>query len=289
MPAGDTPRCVLCNGAAPFRFARERFAIHRCDACDLEFVHPIPDEATIAAVYARDYFDGTGLGYRDYFGAERRIADEKARTRVALLAASNPPAGSWLDLGCADGRFVLEAVHRGIDAHGVEHAESARTIAAREPLLAGRIHASLNEASPHAPFAVVTAWDVLEHLVSPIDTLRSLRPRLAPDALVGVVVPVIDNVNARRWPHTWDQYKPPEHLWFFSRRSLERVLEETLGATVIASRPAWRREARWSGVARNDARALQRIEGAAWRLAQRAGVVGAHALDDSWLVVARVP
>ena len=267
---------------------RDGFAIHRCESCDLEFVHPMPDEAALAKVYDQHYFAGDGFGYRDYFGAERDVADDKARVRVPLLMEHGATAGGrWLDVGCADGRFVLGAITKGFDAYGVERSAEARTMAAEEPKLAGRVFASMDEALSHGPFDVITAWDVLEHLAAPIATLESLRAHLAPHGLVGAVVPVIDNVTARRWPAMWDQYKPPEHLWFFSRASLERALTRSIGATVVCSRSAWRREARWSGGDRSWAPWLQQTEAFAWRAAVRTGVLHETALDDSWLVIVR--
>ncbi len=280
--------CALCGRPCPRRLRQNGYAIHRCDACDLEFVHPMPDEATLDGVYAQRYFKGDGLGYADYFGAERQVADQKARTRVPMLASlGTKPGGRWLDLGCADGRFVLEAVHRGFDAFGVERSAEAREVAHEQPALAGRIFATLEDALVRGPFDVITAWDVLEHLVAPLDVLASLRTALAPGGLVGAVVPVIDNVTARKWPSQWDQYKPPEHLWFFSRRSFERALAKTLGGEVVHSRTAWRREARISGVGRSWAPWLQQTEALAWRAVVRTGALDATSLDDSWIVVVR--
>ncbi|MEI8258708.1 MAG: hypothetical protein WCJ30_23805, partial [Deltaproteobacteria bacterium] len=80
-------RCALCGGACPLRLRHDGYAIHRCERCDLEFVHPMPDEATLDRVYAGQYFQGDGLGYTDYFGAEREVADRKAGTRADLLVS----------------------------------------------------------------------------------------------------------------------------------------------------------------------------------------------------------
>jgi hypothetical protein len=115
---------------------------------------------------------------------------------------------------------------------------------------------------------------------------------LAPGALVGIVVPVIDNANARWVPRSWDQYKPPEHLWFFSRRALRAALARALGARVVLETSAWRREARLLDVAapaRGAAgRAAARVERGLWRALAAAGAVDPARLDDSVLIVARV-
>jgi SAM-dependent methyltransferase len=261
----------------------------RCDGCDLEFVDPMPSEAELATVYAHGYFTGEGFGYSDYFGRERADADAKARDRVRrLIDAGARRDGRWLDIGCADGRFLLEAKRIGAETFGVEPSREARERANAE--LPGRIVASLDEVGAHAPFDVVTFWDVLEHLTNPFDALRAIAPRLARDAFVAIVVPVIDNVNARVAPGSWDQYKPPEHLWFFSRRSVRATLAATLGVEVLVETSAWRRDARVAlprvgdGVVR---RLVGRFEGRAWSLLRGARVVPERWFDDSVLWIAR--
>jgi cyclopropane fatty-acyl-phospholipid synthase-like methyltransferase len=250
----------------------------------------MPSPEVIAAVYARDYFSGPGAGYDDYFGAERAVTLAKARTRIARLKELGAtPGGTWLDVGCADGGFVAEARAQGFRAHGVEVSPEARS--AMAPEIAAVVHESIASASVHGPFDVITMWDVLEHLPEPIAALRALRHTLAPRGLVGIVLPVIDNANARWWPASWDQYKPPEHLWFFSRAALRTVIERELAANVVHEESAWRREARWLDVARPASgplsRGLRAIERAAWRSAAAIGALDPSRLDDSVAMYAR--
>lgn len=282
--------CTLCGRDAPFRFDASGWAIHRCERCDFEFVHPTPSEEAIAAVYAQGYFSQkTGHGYSDYFGAEAAVSAEKARVRMDRLQALGA-SGSLLDIGCADGRFVAEARARGFSARGVEVSPEARAALPAE--LRDLVHGTLEQAAAHAPFQVVTMWDVLEHLRDPIGTLRTVGGMLAPRGLFGVVVPVIDNVNARRWPRSWDQYKPPEHLSFFSRRSLRETIERELSAKVVVEASAWERRSRVLSVAAaasgTVARAAQQVEGVLWRALRGAKVVSEDALDDSVLMIARL-
>jgi SAM-dependent methyltransferase len=284
----EVARCLLCERAAPRRFRARGYAIHRCAACDFEFVHPLPPPETLQAVYAKEYFRGDGCGYADYFGAERAVSDEKARARLARLEALGVrPGGAVLDVGCADGRFLLAARGRGFRVRGVEVSPEARAAVPAE--LSQVVHGALAEACAHGPFDAATLWDVLEHLPDPLAALRTLRDALAPRALVGVVVPVIDNANARVWPRSWDQYKPPEHLWFFSRRALRETLARELRGSVVYEGGAWRREARVLDVARPArsvlGRAVRGLERAAWRGLCAAGALANEALEDSVFVV----
>ncbi len=266
------------------------FGIHRCAACDLEFVHPMPTRAELERFYESAYFHGPGHGYEDYFGAERTGSDAKAVARLERLKSLGLRAGSrTLDFGCADGRFVLGALSAGHDSYGVEVSDTARAHAL--PSVAPRVWASLDAARASAPFDLITLWDVLEHIPDALGLLRELRSLLAHDGWIGVVCPVIDNLNARWLPRTWDQYKPPEHVWFFSRRSLRAMLERGMHAAVVDESSAWQRDGRVTEHTRfarsRIARVVRPLDRAVWRTLTRTGLIRREQLQDSVMLIAR--
>jgi len=284
-------RCPLCAGPMRDRFRVRTFNVLRCDGCDLERAAPMPTEQELSALYAAGYFSGEGHGYQDYFGRERAIADEKARVRMdALERAGLERPARVLEVGAADGRFLLEAARRGFDATGVEWSREARE--ASDELVRERIFASLEDADggqrdSSRRFDVFAAFDVIEHWRSPLEELAKVRERLSERALIAVVVPVIDNVNARAWPTSWDQYKPPEHLWFYSRKSIAKLIEQTLDAEVLSIECAWERAARVTDAVWGRRNAAQRLEAAITRTLVRAGILAQHSIEDSVLLIAR--
>jgi SAM-dependent methyltransferase len=277
--------CLLCGAEMRGRFHVREFEIVRCDRCDLERVREIPTDEALAKVYATGYFAGHGHGYEDYFGKERAVADEKARVRMdALTRAGLGPRARVLEVGCADGRFLREAAARGHEVRGVEWSREAREMA--DELVRARIVAAIEETE--GPFDVFAAFDVIEHWREPERELAKVRERLRVGALVAVVVPVIDNANARWWPRSWDQYKPPEHLWFYSRASIVALLRRTLGAEPLFVESAWTRRARVLEAMHGRRERFSRVEGAAWAALARAGWIASERLDDSVLVLAQV-
>ncbi len=280
-------RCALCDGAMRRRFRVRTFTVVRCDRCDLERVDPMPSDAEISAVYDRGYFSGDGHGYEDYFGRERAVADAKARARMDALARFGlGPRGAVLELGCADGRFLLEASERGHPVRGVEASREAREAA--DPRVRDRIAAGWDALPEGDAFDAFAAFDVIEHLRDPMEALQRARGRLRAGALVAVVVPIIENVNARWAPWTWDQYKPPEHLWFFSRKSVTTLIERAMGARTLACLPAWERAARVSSATLGRSGAIARAEAWCWKTLRERGWLRATALEDSALVLAKV-
>lgn len=232
--------CPLCNGLCRKRFEIEGHAVWRCDRCDLERVYPLPDAAAMEDVYRAGYFSGPGAGYDDYFERERGIAARKSASRLDRVAELGVRGGRALDVGCAAGYFLEAAMDRGFAVRGVEPSEEARAHA--DDRVRGAIVEALGD--DEAPFDLITFWDVLEHLADPVATLADAAPRLAPGGVVGVVVPVLGSVNTRLAPRTWDQYKPPEHLWFFSPRAMRAALSRA-GLEVAHEEPAWTRPARF--------------------------------------------
>jgi SAM-dependent methyltransferase len=277
-------RCLLCGSTCAHRFTVRGHRVYRCAGCDLEFVHPTPSPEAIAAVYAEGYFEGGA--YPDYFDSERRTSIDKARIRFDQFARLGVTSGRLLDLGCAAGYFADEGLARGFDAFGVEPSAQPRSRAperARE-----RVVATLDDPALPERFDVVTMWDVLEHLPDPDAAMRDITRRLSPDGWLGIVVPCIGNVNTRLAPLSWDQYKPPEHLWFWSLRALTSFLNAR-GFDVVHHDVAWTRWPRWIDPGAQDRRRSRRILRKCDGLVHRAlaTVLGPGIATDSIALYAR--
>ena len=142
---------------------------------------------------------------------------------------------------------------------------------------------------PHAgPPLTALARLLACDLDAPDDALRQYTAHLAPDGVLGIVVPVLGSVNTRLAPRTWDQYKPPEHLWYFSPRAMRRMLQSQ-GFHVVHEEPAWVRRSRFVDPDARRAglpwRVLRGVEGLAFDLAARLG--GASLRIDSMAFYAR--
>lgn len=277
-------RCRLCDGACATRFTVDGYDIARCPRCDLEFVWPTPTAGAVRAVYGDGYFTAGRFGYEDYFGREREVAHRKAHARLERLASLGHRGGRVLDVGCAAGYFLEVAQAQGWSVEGVELSAEARAHAPRSV----RPHIREGDEGLQGPYDVITFWDVLEHLDAPDEALRTYAASLAPGGALGIVVPVLGSVNTRLAPRTWDQYKPPEHLWYFSPRAMRKLLHSQ-GFQVVYEEPAWVRrsrfvdpDARRRGLAW---RALRGAEGLAFDLAARLG--GASLRVDSMAFYAR--
>jgi len=216
--------CAVCGAGAPrrkLRVAGEE--ILECPACGLAWWQPGAGHRA-EAVYDTAYFaDPTARrGYDDY-GAEESALRRSFARRLARLP--RPPSGSLLDLGAAYGFGVAEARRAGWRAFGLELSRAAAGRARGEA--AGRMALGSALRAPFAlgSFDAVTLWDVLEHLPDPHAAAAEVARLLRSGGRVALTTGDVGSAAARLSGPRWHLYNLPEHLFFYSRESLSRLLE----------------------------------------------------------------
>ncbi|MDQ6778685.1 MAG: methyltransferase domain-containing protein [Actinomycetota bacterium] len=168
----------------------------------------LPDDATVA-----------------FYGAARERAH-------AEFLDNNPPAGNrrLLDIGCGLGFFLARAQERGWDVYGVD---SSRTWVGHANSLLGaeRVEEATVERASHAPgsLALITAWDVIEHIFDPVPFLAHLRTLLAPGGRLFIRTPNLAYVYpvyaVRRWLLGHDvELGPTNHVVYFTAHTMRDAL-----------------------------------------------------------------
>jgi 2-polyprenyl-3-methyl-5-hydroxy-6-metoxy-1,4-benzoquinol methylase len=140
---------------------------------------PLPSQL-LQERYGRGYFHGENSGF-----AHEGYGQVHATWRhwMPFLREQVGTGARLLDLGCAYGFLVTEALDAGFDALGVDASRFAiGEVATWAPPAVGRVVAAHAERLPFADacFDVVTAFDVLEHVPRPelllAEAARVLRP-----------------------------------------------------------------------------------------------------------------
>ena len=229
VPSTAPPRaCLLCGAhdPTPFRHDASGYTIVACRGCGLRFLDPQPDAVSLEQLYAETYYhsgDSVKLGYARYT-AEAANWRATFRDRLRWL----PPAPARvLDVGAAAGFFVEQARAVGYDARGVEPSGWASGFARDE--LGQPVDTGMLEAQRYADasFDVVTMWEVIEHLPDPRAFLAEVSRVLAPGGTLAFSTPDAGSPAARLSGRRWlGWYKVPEHLWYFDKPSLRRLLAE---------------------------------------------------------------
>jgi SAM-dependent methyltransferase len=217
--------CVACGGAVEPAFTKDGFELVSCGACGLLMRRRLPGRDELEQIYSPEYFafdaDRPVDGYADYLGDAERHR-ETARRRLALLDRLVPKRGKLLDVGAAAGFFVDEARRAGWDAEGIDVAAHMVEWGQRE--LGARVRVG-GIADVAGTYAAVTMWDYIEHSLEPVADLAGANELLAPDGVVALSTGDRDSLAARISGKRWHLLTPRHHNFFFSARTLARLLQ----------------------------------------------------------------
>ncbi|MFC1944497.1 class I SAM-dependent methyltransferase [Chloroflexota bacterium] len=194
--------------------------IYECGLCTVQYIHPIPTAQDLEKHYEWLYAEKDEVSQllvnpqwkSKYWRRQYRI--------IKGLIGHN--GGQILDMGCSGGHF-LDNVEVGWEKYGIELSQNARDVAASKGI---STFANLEQANlADNSFDVVTMFAFIEHIPNPKDVCVELHRILKPGGLLVVMTANAKSLKARMAGKNWDLYHPPEHLCFFSGRSLDYLMK----------------------------------------------------------------
>jgi glycosyltransferase involved in cell wall biosynthesis len=162
---------------------------------------------------------------------ERKFDPDSSHGRILGWLAGRQPS-RVLDLGCSDGALAMELRTHGHTVTGID-VEEHRGVRDRVDTF---VSADLEDGVPEAvggDYDVIIAADVLEHVRDPEQLLEDLHGRLAPGGSIVACVPNFGHwyprlrVATGRFDYDRRGILDRGHLRFFTRASLERLIERT--------------------------------------------------------------
>ena len=130
-----------------------------------------------------------------------------------------------LDIGCGAGNLLQAARKNGWDAQGLD--VSAGAVKHVRNLGFEVFEGELQDAAfPSQHFDVVTAAELLEHLIDPRPLLQEVARILRPGGLFWTTTPHARGLSGRVLGLKWRCVWPPEHLQLFSIRGLTKLLRD---------------------------------------------------------------
>lgn len=220
--------CELCGSSKNRTLYRSLPKLHRCLDCGLVYTHPMPTPAELMELYDDQYFvshSSTVKGYDNYLRDRDNIC-RTFRKRFGYIRRFLAQPGRVLDVGCAAGFFLSVAREMGWDAEGLDISDFAVELVRAEGFKAfcGPLE---NFPQPEKPYDLVTMWDVIEHVPSPKAYLERIGRLLRPGGYLVIATPVIDSLPRMIFGDRWMGFKEHEHLYFFSSKTLGRILRQT--------------------------------------------------------------
>jgi 2-polyprenyl-3-methyl-5-hydroxy-6-metoxy-1,4-benzoquinol methylase len=225
------PTC-LCNTTAP-EITQLRWPtfgerkLYRCSVCETVQLYPLPKfEGSLEEIYNNATYLGK-IDEQEYYGYWRAF-EEHLRKRLGVTKSQ-----SLVDFGAgrcyyhkffaADGYRDVSSVE--INVHSVRYA--------KEELGLGSVYVSVREL-PRKEYDVIISNQVFEHLENPLQTMKELLlPILKPGGLLCFSVPNWRSLNRPVLQHRWLGYSAEDHVWFFQKDSIRRVLAAVPGIEIV--------------------------------------------------------
>ena len=229
--------CDLCQGSdCAVETTFDGWRLVKCGNCGLKWLEPKPDSETCVRLYDQHYFNSHEAKLLGYSSYEDRFRS-KIRTfnfYLRQIEAFHKP-GTSLDVGCAFGYFIRAAQARGWNAHRINISTYAVEQAAktRLPVKCGDFLQCRCEES----YDLVTAWDLIEHMLSPHAFFSQAWHMLKDGGILGLTTPDSQSLVARLWGRRWYQYKLPEHIYYLNRATITAYCRE-LGFVILCCRKA---------------------------------------------------
>jgi SAM-dependent methyltransferase len=222
MPERQVSRwCPACGSNTDHRqlYRKNGCDVLRCMSCGLGRSETAGFDP--ASYYDEAYFAGRREdGYADYLGTEAVLRREFAR--AVNFVREYRSCGRLVEIGCAYGFFLAEA-RRWFDVSGVELSAAAAAHCRRSGLAVTTGPVDETFWKRTGVVDAIVLLDVIEHLPDPHGTLVLCARHLAPDGIIVITTGDFDSPLARLAGRRWRLMTPPQHLWFFTERSFERL------------------------------------------------------------------
>ncbi|HEU4711529.1 MAG TPA: class I SAM-dependent methyltransferase [Pyrinomonadaceae bacterium] len=209
--------CVACGSAKARPLGvKNEFDVVACLECDSVYT-PYSPWYTSADFYTGFYLNQDELSPPTF-----------VNQRLAEITAEFGPYkqnNRLLDIGCGAGNLLQAARKHGWDAQGLE--VSAGAVKHVRGLGFEVFEGELQDAAfPSQHFDVITAVELLEHLVDPKPLLNEVARILRPGGLFWTTTPHARGLSGRLLGLNWRCVWPPEHLQLFSIRGLTKLLRD---------------------------------------------------------------
>ena len=198
---------------------KQGIKIVHCKQCGLIYCNPRPDNEELKRFYRDGYFKSG-----NYEGDSQR--QRMYEIEIDEINKNVASKGRFLDVGCAVGKF-LAILPDTFEKWGTEFSEDAAMIGREKyglNITTGEIR---NAELPENYFDIVQMRGVLEHSQNPFEDLSKINKVLKDNGILRLSqLPNIDSICGRLYKTRFNQVKPREHLYYFSPKTTEVMLNK---------------------------------------------------------------
>lgn len=185
--------------------------IIECKDCGFKFINTLHDN------YQRFYQDNETIDYKKMRPYRINYFKKVKRKLESIKWFQLPPSAKILDLGCADGDWLMQWKGKA-DLFGAE--TSAHFLSDLDSK--GIRHVDENFLASQT-FDFISMFDYLEHCEDPLEQLRRIKSLLSEKGYMAISVPDMNKWLAILLGQRYYLYCPM-HFSYFTRNSLEKLL-----------------------------------------------------------------
>jgi SAM-dependent methyltransferase len=208
--------CLLCSSTALQPLSKEYAHAYlvKCSACGFVFCSRIPTNDELQNHYA-GYPRATAISpvtVKRYEELLEKFEPYRRNNRI-------------LDVGCGDGHFLVVAKRKGWEVYGTEFTTDAVNICRAKGI---HMHqGSIQSFAPGLEFDVITSFEVLEHINDGREHVTKISSLLRKGGMFYFTTPNFNSLSRRRLGGSWNVIEFPEHLVYYTPRTISKLLSET--------------------------------------------------------------
>jgi 2-polyprenyl-3-methyl-5-hydroxy-6-metoxy-1,4-benzoquinol methylase len=213
--------CACCkNNTTKMLVNKMGFYIVQCSQCNFVYVNPRVKNEALENIYKHNYFRNKDYGYIGYEQEKRlRIKNFERWLKDAQQFMPDNKQYHVLDVGCAAGYCLDVMTAKGWNAEGLELDEEMCIGLTNAGKKVYRV--LLENFESKLKYQVITLFDVIEHIPNIDMSFKKLSELIHKDGIVIMVTPNHDSVQRKLFSKRWFQYKPIEHIQYFTKHRLE--------------------------------------------------------------------
>ena len=237
-PANKEPvNCPLCNkNDYRQKYTIDTWNIVKCNHCDFVYVNPRLQKKALLKLYTNNYFDNNYVGYFHYTeNKELRKKNFQKWIDDAINFAGTPEHCNALDIGCAAGYCLEIFKTKGWDPFGIELNTG---YAAQLQQNGYKVYNSpFLDVSFEEKYHIITLFDVVEHLTDLQEHFIKLHSILENNGIIVLITPDYNSLQRTLLGKKWFQFKPIEHINYFSLITFKKLIDST-GFKIVNTKKA---------------------------------------------------
>ncbi len=223
-------KCLVCKGfAQPYltkklNYTNKIYEIYKCQTCGFGFVNPMPPQDEILSCYQNGYYAGEqNLGYLSRY---EDLEEGLKKTYLSLLKkvisfCGQKTFSAVLDVGCAYG-FFLDCAAQFLGSNlrvGIDISDITENIVRQKGHFF--IKGLFEKTQIPFKFDLIFMGDVLEHFRNPHKVFNKIDLLLKQNGIIVITTVNFSSLAARLLKAHWRLMTPPEHLMFWTPKSLK--------------------------------------------------------------------